>query len=221
MKKPNKWSSAEKGWTGGIVPIDVGRSLRIVPYWESWRPRTDRHDVIIDPGASFGAGNHPTTIIALELLEKTLSDLLGHDGPISFLDVGTGTGVLSLAAKALGCDFVVACDLDPCAIHLAQRNAVLNSSLRLEQRQKNINFYVGPVDVVQSCFDVVVANLAAPVLLHAKKALISRAGSYLILSGIPDSMFDVTEKGFSVSDTHVEQIIRLNEWNGFIFKTCG
>lgn len=219
MKRSNKWRSAEKGWTGGIVPVDVGRSLRIVPYWESWRLRSDRHHLIIDPGASFGAGNHPTTIIALELLEKTISDLLGQNGAISFLDVGTGTGVLSIAAKALGCDFVVACDLDPCAIHLAQRNVNLNSSIGLKQKLWGIDFYIGPVDVTKSDFDIVIANLAAPVLLRLKTQLISRCKQYLILSGIPDSMFELVKDKFSIPEAHLEQTIRLNEWNGFIFNT--
>lgn len=219
MKRPNKWRSADKGWTGGIGPVDVGRFLRIVPYWESWRPRTDRHDLIIDPGASFGAGNHPTTIIALELLEKTISDLIGQNGAISFLDVGTGTGVLSIAAKSLGCDFVVACDLDPCAIHLAQRNVNLNSSMGLQQKLWGIDFYIGPVDVTQSDFDIVIANLAAPVLLRLKTELVSRCKQYLILSGIPDSMFELVKEKFSVPEANLEQTIRLNEWNGFIFKT--
>jgi len=219
LKRPSKWRSAEKWWTGGIVPIDVGRSLRIVPYWESWRPRSDRHDLIIDPGASFGAGDHPTTIIALQLLEKIISDFLIQKGAISLLDIGTGTGVLAIAAKALGCDFVVACDVDPCAIHLAQRNVNLNSSLHRGKDPLGIDFYVGPINVVQSGFNIVIANLAAPVLLRLKTELLSRSKTYLILSGIPDSMFELVKKEFSVLDPHLEQTIRLNKWNGFVFKT--
>lgn len=219
MKRPSKWRSAEKWWTGGIVPIDVGRSLRIVPYWESWRPRSNRHDVIIDPGASFGAGDHPTTIIALELLEKTVNDEFITDKTISLLDVGTGTGVLSLAARAIGCNFVVACDLDPSAIYLVQRNIRLNSTIHPELKENGVNLYVGPVQVVGSVFDIVVANLAAPVLLRLKRDLVACSGSYLIVSGIPDSMFDLVKKEFSLACTWLERTIRLREWNGFIFRT--
>ncbi len=218
MKRPSKWRSAEKWWTGGIVPIDVGRSLRIVPYWESWRPRSDRHDLIIDPGASFGAGDHPTTIIALQLLEKIISDLFIYEKAISLLDIGTGTGVLAIGAKALGCDFVVACDVDPCAIHLAQRNVNLNSSLCRGKDLQGIDFYVGPIDVVRSGFNIVIANLAAPVLLRLKTELLSRSKSYLVLSGIPDPMFDLVRDDFSVEGIRLEGTISLNEWNGFIFR---
>lgn len=220
MSKKNKWRSPERWWTSGIVPVDVGKSLRILPYWESWRPGCGRHDLIIDPGGSFGAGDHPTTIIALQLLEDVLEVLPKNEEPNSLFDIGTGTGVLSIAAKALGCDLVVACDLDPCAIHLAQRNVNLNLNMVQQHKNWSIEFYIGPVDAVQSSFDIVIANLAAPVLLRLKAELISRSKQYLILSGIPDSMFELVKNIFSVSDICLEETIQLNEWNGFIFKAC-
>lgn len=219
MKTRNREKSTEKWWTGGMGPVDVGESLRIVPYWESWRPRSNRHEVIIDPGASFGAGDHPTTIIALELLEKTLNDKFITGRNISLLDVGTGTGVLSLAARAVGCNFVVACDLDPSAIYLVQRNIRLNSTIHPELKENGVNLYVGPVHAIGSVFDVVVANLAAPVLIRLKRNLIDCSGSYLILSGIPDSMFDLVRNEFSLVCVKLERTIRLKEWNGFIFRT--
>lgn len=219
MKKLSKWRSPEKWWTGGIVPVDVGETLRIVPYWENRGPGSERHDVIIDPGASFGAGNHPTTIIALRLLEETLNNLANFSGKISLFDIGTGTGVLAIAAKILGCDFVAACDTDPCAIHLAQRNTDLNSKLYPKSKLE-ISYFVGEVSVAPSTFDIVIANLAAPVLVRLKYDLICRSGSYLILSGIPDSMFELVEKTFLNSGMREEQTFSLNEWNGFIFKSC-
>jgi ribosomal protein L11 methylase PrmA len=89
----------------------------------------------------------------------------------------------------------------------------------LQQKPWGIDFYIGSVDVTQSDFDIVIANLAAPVLLKLKTELISRCKHYLILSGIPDSMFELVKVKFSAPKAHLEQTIRLNEWNGFIFKT--
>ena len=67
-----------KWWTGGLGPVDVGNTLRIVPYWDCWRTESDRLNIVVDPGASFGSGDHPTTLIALELLEKTINQMAGR-----------------------------------------------------------------------------------------------------------------------------------------------
>ncbi|MDQ1286286.1 MAG: ribosomal protein methyltransferase, partial [Thermodesulfobacteriota bacterium] len=168
-----------KWWTGGLVSVDVGNTLRVVPYWECWRTESDRLNVVVDPGASFGSGDHPTTLIALELLEKTINQMAGRRQPLSLFDIGTGTGVLAIAAEALGCGFIVACDLDPSAIWLAQRNVVLNDNLRSEAHKRRPHFYVGPLDAVKCTFDLVVVNLAAPVLRRLKTELIARSGNYL------------------------------------------
>ncbi|MFH0959215.1 MAG: 50S ribosomal protein L11 methyltransferase [Pseudomonadota bacterium] len=207
-----------KWWTGGLSPIDVGDSLRIVPFWDSWRTEPDRLNLVIDPGASFGSGDHPTTLIALELLEKTISQIHNVQKPLSLFDIGTGTGVLAIAAQALGCEFIVACDLDPSAIWLAKRNIALNENLRSEAHNRRPHFYVGPLDAVQHTFDLVVANLAAPVLKRLKKELIARSGRYLILSGIPDSMFDLIQEEFSDEKTNIEDAFRISEWNGLVFR---
>jgi ribosomal protein L11 methyltransferase len=207
-----------KWWTGGLGPVDVGNTLRIVPYWDCWRTESDRLNIVVDPGASFGLGDHPTTLIALELLEKTINQMAGRRQPLSLFDIGTGTGVLAIAAEALGCGFIVACDLDPAAIWLAQRNVVLNSNLRSEAHKRRPHFYVGPLDAVKCTFDLVAANLAAPVLRRLKTELIARSANYLILSGIPDSMVDLIQREFSGEKTDLETTVSMNEWNGLVFR---
>ena len=207
-----------KWWTGGLGPVDVGNTLRIVPYWDCWRTESDRLNIVVDPGASFGSGDHPTTLIALELLEKTINQMAGRRQPLSLFDIGTGTGVLAIAAEALGCGFIVACDLDPAAIWLAQRNVVLNSNLRSEAHKRRPHFYVGPLDAVKCTFDLVAANLAAPVLRRLKTELIARSANYLILSGIPDSMVDLIQREFSSERTDLETTVNMNEWNGLVFR---
>ena len=207
-----------KWWTGGLGPVDVGNTLRIVPFWDCWRTESDRLNIVVDPGASFGSGDHPTTLIALELLEKTINQMAGRRQPLSLFDIGTGTGVLAIAAEALGCGFIVACDLDPAAIWLAQRNVVLNSNLRSEAHKRRPHFYVGPLDAVKCTFDLVAANLAAPVLRRLKNELIAHSRHYLILSGIPDSMVDLIQREFSSERTVLETTVSMNEWNGLVFR---
>ncbi len=106
--------------------MDVGDSLRLVPYWERRAHESERIQIIIDPGPAFGGGDHPTTLMALELLEAAARSF-DHCKP-SMLDVGTGTGVLAIAAEALGSGFTVGLDIDAAAIFTAKRNVGLNSS---------------------------------------------------------------------------------------------
>jgi ribosomal protein L11 methyltransferase len=219
VKKRSRSTSTDKWWTAGITSLNVGRSLRITPYWESWKSGADRHNLIIDPGASFGSGNHPTTIIALELLEKTIAHLKGTQGGFSLLDVGTGTGVLTIAAKVLGCNLSVGCDVDPSAIYLARRNVSLNQQTHSNIAQNEICFYVGPIEAVSGKFDIVIANLAAPILLRLKDELVEHAGSCLILTGIPDSMFDLVKNKFLLNGMKCSEAANLSEWNGLIFET--
>ena len=219
MRKRSRSTSTEKWWTAGIASVNVGRNLRITPYWESWKSGSDRHNLIIDPGASFGSGNHPTTIIALELLEKTIFHLSHSQGAFSLLDVGTGTGVLTIAARVLGCNLAVGCDVDPSAIYLARRNVGLNQQAHSDFAQNEVCFYVGPIEAVSGKFDIVIANLAAPVLLRLKEVLVAHAESCLVLSGIPDSMFDLVRKEFLLRGAKCVESAGLNEWNGLIFET--
>ena len=106
--------------------LDVGENLRLVPYWEREIDRSPRIKVVIDSGAAFGAGDHPTTLMALELIEMAVSRVLEEDSPRNMLDVGTGTGVLAIAGRLLGTGFTLGLDVDPAAIFAARRNLQLN-----------------------------------------------------------------------------------------------
>jgi ribosomal protein L11 methyltransferase len=170
---------------------EVGRRLRLVPFWEAYVNRNDdRLGVVIDPGPSFGAGDHPSTIMALELLEDVMSR---HDkAPMpSFLDVGTGTGVLAVAALLLGAHVAVAFDVDPVAVVTARRNFELNrNAIQGKHRDAAWRLFVGTVDAVKGGFGLVSANLAAPLLLRICGPLARVSSRTLILSGIADAMID-------------------------------
>lgn len=143
-----------KTWKEHFRPLAVGKRLIIAPSWEEGAFPEDRFVIRIDPGMSFGTGHHATTRMCLEALEACVGRPAEIRGP-RVLDVGTGTGVLAIAAAALGAERVVAIDTDPDACEAATRNLVLNSvSDRIRLSQGGVES-LGP----ELPFDVIVANL--------------------------------------------------------------
>jgi ribosomal protein L11 methyltransferase len=158
-------------WRRFFKPTTIG-SLTIAPPWNT--PAISRERlIVIDPGRSFGTGAHETTQLCLELIES----LARRTRLGSILDVGTGTGVLAIAAARLGATFVVACDIDEDALQSARahsaRNGVSISILRTD----------GAMAFRPASFDVVVANLSTPFLTERMSELRSTAKRFLILSG--------------------------------------
>ncbi len=198
--------------------MDVGERLRLVPYWEKAFVKEDRLNIVIDPGPAFGAGDHPSTIMAMELLELVVTGLLKGASSISILDVGTGTGVLTIAGKLLGVGFAVGLDIDPASVFSARRNAELNGPERsLNCREKAVELIVGGVESVNAKFQVVLANLAAPTLIRLADYLASAVGNYLILSGIADAMHDAVMEKYGSLGLGCLKSVRRNEWNAAIF----
>jgi ribosomal protein L11 methyltransferase len=181
-------------WKQNFESVDVGDRLRLVPFWERGLHSTDRVELIIDPGPSFGLGNHPTTIMALEFLEEIAQ---GVQPGFSLLDVGTGTGILSIAGKLLGADEIVAHDIEEFAVVMTRRNFKIN--FNESDLLVNTSLFVGEINAVRHKFDIVVANLIGPVLLKIKRSIISVASDKLILSGIADPYYDKVKSVFSES----------------------
>jgi ribosomal protein L11 methyltransferase len=165
-----------RSWREHYTALDVGRRLRIRP---SWEPAGDgsRCEIVIDPGMAFGTGTHFTTAACLELLEQVLD---GADRPLSVLDVGTGTGVLAIGAAQLGARTVAAFDTDAEAVEVAHANLTGNGvATRIELRR-------GTLDEESRRFDLVLANLLAPLLCRLAPDLAAAVadGGRLIASGL-------------------------------------
>ena len=162
-----------EGWKKDFRPLDVGR-VRVRPSWIDEPTPTGAVEVVLDPGMAFGTGTHPTTSLCL----AALSDLLTARPGASVLDVGTGSGLLAIAARKLGAGRVAANDEDPVAVRVAGENAERNGAA--------LELTVDPVEAIAGTFDVVVANILANVLVALAPALAAKLapGGVLLLSGI-------------------------------------
>jgi ribosomal protein L11 methyltransferase len=162
-----------EGWKNDIRPHDLGR-VRVRPSWIVEPTPSGAVEVVLDPGMAFGTGSHATTSLCL----AALSDVLGGRPGASVLDVGTGSGLLAIAARKLGAGRVAANDNDPVAVDVARENAERNGAL--------LELTLDPVERIPGTFDVVVANILANVLVELAPVLAAKVapGGVLLLSGI-------------------------------------
>ncbi len=160
-------------WKAGWQPLEVGERFLVAPPWSETGESDGRRIVIrVEPGMAFGTGTHETTRLCLEALETYF------EGE-SFLDVGTGTGILAIAAAKLAPHArIEACDTDPEAIEIARENARLNGVA------ERIKFWEGTIEESTASAACVCANLTADVILPLLPALINASCERLILSGI-------------------------------------
>jgi ribosomal protein L11 methyltransferase len=165
-------------WKASWQPVAVGARFLIAPPWSELAAPNERHVIRIEPGMAFGTGTHETTRLCLAAIEKYFAGA-------SFLDVGTGTGILAIAAAKLQPRArITACDTDAEAVEIARANAQLNGVAA------QINFYVGSVDEQTASADCVCANLTADVIAPLLPALTGATCGRLILSGILNTQAD-------------------------------
>ncbi|MCS7010777.1 MAG: 50S ribosomal protein L11 methyltransferase [Anaerolineales bacterium] len=176
-----------EAWKEHYQPIPIGKRLIIVPAWlES--PDSTRLSLKMDPGMAFGTGTHPTTQLCLEFLEELLTPDMLNLGPKSVIDIGCGSGILSLAALKLGATFALGVDIDPAAVAASRQNAAQNGI-------PETAFFVGEgsvSEVRQGRFPIqrapfVLANILAPTLVRLfgdGLAELIEPDGWIILSGI-------------------------------------
>lgn len=176
-------------WKEGVQPVSAG-PFDIVPTWltDDHPEQASRIRIVLDPGRAFGSGHHDTTLGCLEALADL--DLEGR----TMLDVGTGTGILAIAASLHGAAQVLGVDLDPAAVEVAAANASAND-VRVDLAVGS----VGSVGDVHGPFDVVVANLLTDTLVALAADLVAAVapGGHLITSGIGVARADVVADALS------------------------
>lgn len=164
-------------WKEHFRPEKVTGRLVVCPTWERYDPEPGERVIVMDPGQAFGTGSHETTRLCLAFLEEAM----GSDAPPgSVLDVGTGTGILGIAAALLGAGSVLGIDNDPVAVEAARENGERNG---VERRFRASG---EPLSAVRGPFDLVLANLLAETLVELAGEIVPRArvGGLLVLSGI-------------------------------------
>ena len=192
-------------WKQSWQPVEVGERFLIAPPWSEIPGTNDRIVIRIEPGMAFGTGTHETTRLCLVAIER-------HFTGGSFVDVGTGTGILAIAAAKLVPEArIEACDTDEEAIAIARENAILNHVAG------NISFQVGSVEVKTASADCVCANLTAETILPLLPALLGATCGRLILSGI---LVEQTESIRSrLSELGIQtgyEVVTDGEWAAFI-----
>lgn len=194
-------------WKEGFDAVEIGSKIIVAPSWKLPGNNADRVVIQIDPGMAFGTGTHETTRLCLEAIER-----YWHGG--SLLDVGTGTGILAIAAAMLAPGSrVVAIDIDPQAIEVARENLGINSvSSSIELREGH------PGNFNSQQFEVIVANLTAEVIVDLMTDLSASLASNgrVILSGILIEFAQDVERALSACGLVVTERRDAGEWCAFV-----
>lgn len=167
---------AEK-WKEHFRARKVGRRLVVKPSWETLVPAEGEVVLTVDPGQAFGTGTHETTRMCLRFVEDVFERV---PSPRRVLDIGTGTGILGIAAARLGAERLLGIDTDPVAVEVARTNSVLNGVGAVFRSEGTV------LSAVEGEFDLVLANLIAEILIDLAKEIVARCapGGWLVLSGI-------------------------------------
>lgn len=186
-------------WKQNWQPVEIGRFI-IAPPWSDLGEMHDRLIIRIEPGMAFGTGTHETTRLCLDAIQKQFAGG-------SFLDVGTGTGILAIAAAKLFPEArVEACDTDEMAVAIARENAVANGVLG------QIDFRVGSVEESTASADLVCANLTADVITQILPSLVGVTCGKLILSGILETQVEMVQAALHDNGIDEFEIEQDGEW---------
>ena len=201
----------QNSWKKYLFTEKVSERFVVKPTWREYEPKEDELIIELDPGRAFGTGSHPTTSLCLKLMEKNIKE--GD----SVIDVGTGSGILMIAADRLGASEVYGTDIDELAVESAKENLELNGIS--EDRAK---VYLGNlVSVVNGKkFDVVVANILADVLLILLNDIskVVKKDGLVIFSGIIDEKCELLKREVEALGMEILEVKADKEWRAMLIK---
>lgn len=201
----------QNSWKKYLYPEKVSEKFVVKPTWREYEPEENELVIELDPGRAFGTGSHPTTSLCLKIMEENIKP--GN----SVIDVGTGSGILMIAAEKLGATDIYGTDIDELAVEATKENLELNKI-----SSDTAEIYLGDlISVVKDKqFDVVVANILADVILLLLKDIfkVVKKDGLIIFSGIiedklPEIVKQVEEKGLEILE-----IKRDKEWRALLIK---
>lgn len=204
--KPLPRENWAESWKRHFKPIEIDHSLLIKPGWIRRRPRPGQKVVVLDPGLSFGTGHHHTTYFCLRQLSRCRISGQAQ----SFLDIGTGSGILAIAAAKLGYSPIAAFDNDPAAVLTSRKNVKKNRVQHLLwPKLANLETFKN-----QRKYDVICANLAHDLLIQEASKICSRLspGGRLIVAGILKRHFEKVAKNFRTFNLTLESKMSDRYW---------
>lgn len=203
--KREDWAES---WKRHFHPLEIGKALLVKPSWIKQKPRKNQAVVILDPGLSFGTGQHPTTSFCLNELVRCRKNGAAQ----SFLDIGTGSGILAIAATKLGYQPVKAFDFDPECVRVGRENARKNHvDTKLTLTRGDVTKL--PLKPARQ-YDLVCANLISNLLMAEKRRIVNRVkpDGTLVLAGILTKEFPEVERIFTGLKMKLVASRVENEW---------
>jgi ribosomal protein L11 methyltransferase len=209
-----------ESWKRHFKPIGIGDALLVKPGWSKKRPRRGQAVVILNPGLSFGTGQHPTTLFCLQEIARNHASNQRkqfRNNELSFLDIGTGSGILAIAGAKLGYAPIHAIDFDPEAVRVVRANARINGVLK---KVKILHSDVALLPIIpKERFDLICANLISNLLIKECKRIIAQLnpGGVLVVSGILKKEFFQVRRAFEKSGLKLVSNGSRKEWRSGSF----
>jgi len=208
-KREVKQENWENEWKKYFNVQKVSKSIVIKPSWEEYTPKEEEKIIDIDPGMAFGTGTHETTRMCINAIEKYM-----NKGD-SLIDIGCGSGILSIAAAHLGAEKVIAVDLDKLAVKVSKENVDLNGfSNTIDVRYGDLT------DVIDEKADVIVANIIADIIAKLSENIADfiKDGGYFISSGIINDKKDFVISKLKENNFDIIEENNDGEWNCIVSK---
>ena len=199
-----------ESWKQYYKPVPLGK-VTIVPAWEKYDAKDGEVIIRMDPGMAFGTGTHETTRLVIRLMQDELK------GGERLLDVGTGSGILSICASKLGAKSCNAYDIDPVAVKVAKENAEADGCTNITV---GVSDLLRGVDLTGGKYDFCVANIVADIIIRMLPDIKGylKDGSPLILSGIIGERADEVRAAVLANGFTVEKEINENDWVGMLVR---
>lgn len=196
-----------ENWKKYFKAFEIGEKLAICPSWERYDNKDNRTVISLDPGAAFGTGSHATTSLCLEILEKRVTN------DTTVLDIGTGSGILAIAADLLGAKSAIGVDIDAQSVKTAIANAEINGV------SEKTEFLVGDLaEKISGQYDIVCANIVADVVMRLfdNVADFMKDDGILIVSGIIDMRALEVEKSAIEHGFKITESLMREEWHAYV-----